>query len=402
MNRFIYLTKAVIRAIKTGTFFAKIRNKLVIFNRKNYIKGIETNPKKIVFYTFQGRYECNAKYIVEYVLREKIDLELVWIAKEKAYKDMSQFPKELKVVRGASKECYKELASAKVIIVNGIDLMNLKYIPKKDQYIIQTWHGSMGFKRIDTYTQPDWTKKAINLGKMTDYIVTNSKFEEDVFKNTFWKDTKMLKIGHPRNDIVMRKNNTELNKKIREKYKINKEDKILLYAPTFRDSLSVNVYNIDYIRLKETIEKKFGGKWTILVRLHFKLMTEVNKIDKIKEVVNVTEYPDMQELLAIADIGITDYSSWMCDFVLSRKPGFLYAPDFEEYRGGRGFYYPLETTPFRISKNNDELVKSIENFNEKEYQKGVDKFLKDRGCYEKGTASKQLIDKINELIKEEK
>ena len=121
----------------------------------------------------------------------------------------------------------------------------------------------------------------------------------------------------------------------------------------------------------------------------------------LEKVVNVTDYPDMQELLCGVDLGITDYSSWMCDFVLTNKPGFLYTSDIEKYVDERGFYYPLESSPFPVAKTNEELYKKILNFDEKKYKKDVKDFLKDKGCCEQGNASKTVVEFILKKNKEE-
>ena len=134
-----------------------------------------------------------------------------------------------------------------------------------------------------------------------------------------------------------------------------------------------------------------------MLRMHYKLR-KINLPDNlVDKVVNATDYPDMQELLCVCDLGITDYSSWMCDYVLTRKPGFLYTADIEKYVDERGFYYPLESTPFPVCKTNDELYEAIINFDEKKYSLGVDKFLKDRGSYESGEASEKVVEKIKEI-----
>ena len=67
---------------------------------------------------------------------------------------------------------------------------------------------------------------------------------------------------------------------------------------------------------------------------------------KFDGVVDVTDYPDIQELMMISDVAITDYSSWIYDYVLSRKPGFIFATDIEEYNTERGFYYPIRVYSF--------------------------------------------------------
>lgn len=94
---------------------------------------------------------------------------------------------------------------------------------------------------------------------------------------------------------------------------------------------------------------------------------------------------------------ITDYSSCIFDFMLSRRPGFIFATDIEEFNTERGFYYPLEETPFPIARNNEELMQNIRNFDEAAYHNGVEEFLINKGCIEDGCASERVADKIAEL-----
>lgn len=393
----------IISSIKDGTFFDKVHHRLylkyVSIVRKIIEPRIKIKNNKILFLTFQGNYNCNPKAIADEIIRRGLDYELVWACRKDNFNDLEQYPKKLKLVNKKSLGFYKEAASCKFIIDNANNFEYLKLHKKKGQILLQPWHGSMGFKRIETNKNANWMKKAAYLDEITDYCITNSTFEIDVFKNTFWKTTTMLKYGHPRNDVLFNKNNEYeiYTKKVKEMYGIDEDTKILLYAPTFRDNSSFDSYGLDYNRLYDALSKRFGGKWIILVRFHFKLRNA--KVDKkyLDKVINATNYPDMQELMCASDIGITDYSSWMCDFVLTRRPGFLFALDMDDYMDERGFYYPLDSTPFRLAFNNDEMVNNILNYDEKKYQKQVDKFLKDRGCFEKGNASYRTVNKIIEL-----
>ena len=71
--------------------------------------------------------------------------------------------------------------------------------------------------------------------------------------------------------------------------------------------------------------------------------------------------------------------------------------DIEDFNTERGFYYPLDSTPIKLAFNNDDMINNILNYDDVEYQKEVDKFLKDRGCFEKGNASFKTVNKIIEL-----
>ena len=109
---------------------------------------------------------------------------------------------------------------------------------------------------------------------------------------------------------------------------------------------------------------------------------------------------DMQELLAAADCLITDYSSCAFDFMLTRRPVFLYTPDIREYDTQRGFYYPLTSTPFPLAQNNAELQKNIDSFDEAAYRQKVEAFLAGKGCIEDGHASERVAELIEKACRE--
>ena len=396
--------KKVINSIKEGTFFEKVKHKINVnvkkVLRKITLKNAKIDPKKVIFITFQGKYTCNPKAIAEEFIRRNSDYKLVWVVRKEDLKERDKFPSELKLVVRESLEFYKELASSKFIIENANDTVYMKYNKRPGQVIIQTWHGSLGFKRLDKVKNETWVAKADELGNETDFIVSNSEFENMAYRTSYWENTEILEYGHARNDMLLNKTKyNKMNKKVREYYNIDKNTKILLYAPTFRDDFSADTYNLDYAKLLDALKEKFGGNWVIMVRFHFKLRNVDFSDDLTDNIINATDYYDMQELLCAADIGITDYSSWLCDFVLTEKPGFIYCNDMDKYVDERGFYYPLSETPFPVSKTNDELEKNILNFDIKKYEKHRQSFLKKRGCYEKGNASKRIVDKIYELNK---
>ena len=396
----------IINSIKDGSFFRKVNSKvrltILSLERPFIEKNTKINNNKILFLTFQGNYNCNPKAIADEIIRRKLPYELIWAVRKENLDEKDQFPKEITLVRRDSLKFYKEAASSRIIIDNANNFEYLKLNKKDGQILLQPWHGSMGFKKLDADSVKNdaWVKKAKMLEEITDYCITNSKFEENVFKESYWKNTPMLKYGHPRNDILFNKNGEfkKYSEKVKKMYGIDSKTKIALYAPTFRDNCSFESYNLDYDKLQKALVERFGGKWCIIVRFHFKL--KYTKVPKkyLQKVINATDYYDMQELLCASDIGITDYSSWLCDYVLTGKPGFLFTLDIDKYVDERGFYYPLESSPFPVAKSNDELYEKIINFDNDAYDKNVKKFLNDRGCYERGNASERVADKIEEII----
>lgn len=362
-------------------------------------RNTEVVPDKIFFMSFDNRYSCNLSYIADEILRQKLPVDMVWAIPKEKGADYGSFPEKIRLVKRNTIQMYEEQASAKIWFDNALNCVWYD-IPKKDEQVyINTWHGSMGIKRLSGNRY--WMRRAKKADKVTDYMVSNSSFEEDVYRGTFWKKAEILKYGHARNDILFATEQHEaIRNEITEFYGIPATTKIALYAPTFRDDGDNSCFNLNYESMREALEKKFGGEWVVLVRAHFKNRDENigKRIRMTDKILDGSRYADMQRLMIAADCGITDYSSWAYDYILTKKPMFIYAEDIEKYNSSRGFYFSLDSTPFLIAKNTDEMIANIASFDDAEYLDKVDKFLEDKGCYETGTAAKQVVEKIKEIM----
>lgn len=370
-----------------------------VFRRIAFCRG-SIQPNKVFFMTYDGKYACNPKYIADELIRRKVPVELVW-AISKNETDLASYPPEVRLVRRQSKEMYREMASSKVWIDNALNCVWDNMPKKKDQVYINTWHGSMGVKRLRGNKM--WMFRARRCKKRTDYCVTNSRFEENVFRETFWPNTPFLRVGHPRNDLLFapEEQHRLIREKVASRFQLKPGQRILLYAPTFRDDGDLSCYNIKYSKLKSSLEERFGGDWIVLIRAHFKNRRSFQCAFVYDWIKDASQYQDMQELMIAADAGITDYSSWAYDYVLMKKPMFLYVPDSEKYNNERGLYFPLESTPFPIAHTTDELVEKIAQFNEEHYRERIKGFLDEKGCYEIGEASAKIVELIWELIRRE-
>lgn len=368
-------------------------------------KRTPIQKNKIVFMTYDNGYSCNPKYIAEEIIRQDLPWELVWLVPRKGKIRYDLFPENIKLVRRGSVDAFWEIASAKVWIDNAINFFWNPRVPKKpDQVHIDTWHGSMGIKRIgkNDVQNPTWAKAASFCEKGTNFCVSNSTFENGVYKETHFPNTPIWLFGHPRNDCLF---NEELiaqtREKIHERFELDKDTRFLLYAPTFRER-GIQVYeNINFDALAESLSQRFGGEWKILLRLHFHDRNVNFNVKKFGEnVLNATKYPDMQELLMAADAGLTDYSSWAYDFILTKRPMFLFAPDKANYDDERGLYFTLESTPFPVAEVSDQLIENVKNFDDTIYQQKVVEFLADKGCAEDGHAAERVVEELKKIIGE--
>ncbi|KAB1438251.1 CDP-glycerol glycerophosphotransferase family protein [Candidatus Galacturonibacter soehngenii] len=400
------------RTISEGQFLKTIFKKPLAYadralaNIYNYFKFWHKpiNNHKIMMLTSRGSYNCHPRAIADEIIRQKLPYEIVWVVRTENIESKENFPKNVKIILRGSKEFYEEAATSKVWIDNSVTFSYLFAKKRKEQVLIQTWHGTFGLKKFDETVNNNkyWIKKAYQEGAQTDYCLTNCLFEEELFRSTFWKNAEMLPYGHPRNDILFKSDTIEVKQlvhDIRKRYRLNNEERVLLYAPTFREEQNSDLYELPYEDVIKALEERFGGKWVIMVRYHF-MDRKLKSLDAGNPyVINATEYPDIQDLMLLADIGVTDYSSWIYDYFFTKKPGFLYVPDIEEYtKKDREFLFPIEITPFPIAKNQRELCDQIACFDEKKYDIDYQRFYQEMNCYEDGHAAERVVDKLKEIM----
>ncbi|SHK32812.1 CDP-glycerol glycerophosphotransferase [Anaerobranca californiensis DSM 14826] len=313
----------------------------------------------------------------------------------------TQFPDKIRVVKYKSIKALYEMATAKI----WIDNCRKEFYPikRKGQYYIQTWHSPLRLKKIEkdaeSFLSPEYIKSAIKDSKNIDLMISGCDFSWNIYRNSFWYDGDILKIGTPRCDLFFQ-DAKEIKEKVMNFFGLATKSKIILFAPTFRRRNSIDVYSLEYKKILKILEEKYREEWVFLVRLHPNVSYLSEVIEYNQKVLNATNYEDMQELLYTADILITDYSSSMFDMAIARKPCFLHCKDIEEYLNNeRGMYFNVNKLPFSFSKTDEELIKNIILFDNEEYNRKLDDFHKEVNIYEDGTASMKIVEKIKDITK---
>ncbi len=377
----------------------KIRNGVIKIFKWCYcifLSFLPVKKQKIVFCNFNGNgYGCNPKYIAEELIRQNIESDLVWLLN-----DVKQnLPHQIRKVKYGSFKALYELATAKVWIFN---TRNYKGIRKrKKQFYIQTWHGMVGIKQVEAkvekYLSESYIKEAKYDGKITNLFLVNNTFTEELVKNTFWYDGEILNKGLPRNDIIHNPS-TQLKEKVYKYFGISLDKKIVIYAPTFRKNESLDVYKFDYNRVISCLSRLSNSEYVMLVRLHPNVVAKSKGLEYTDTIINASEYSDIQELLAVSDVAITDYSSIMFDFSMYGKKVFIFAKDIEEYKKNeRNFEFELEELPFPFAETEEKLCFNIEHFEERKYIEECEKFFDKIGLVKSSTASRDVVEILKKL-----
>ena len=371
--------------------------KLIRFSEKVFFI-FPIKARRIIFQSYGHAvgYTCNPKYICEYLKKHcPGEYELIW-----AFQD----PEAFKDIEGITPVKHKSLKwfyyrfTSKVVVLN--EGPSAYIAKRKGQYLIQTWHGGgaykkVGFARGDITPLWEWIYKTT--GEDIDLFLASGEIPGRTSAwETYHYKGEILPSGSPRNDILLDSGEREeASRSVRERLGI-KDAFVVLYAPTFRN-LSENLHDVFSFReLKEALERRVQKEVVFLLRAHRyndgTYQTDIKTID-------VTAYPDMQELLCASDMLITDYSSCMWDFALLKRPCLLYVPDLEQYDGERGFFTRIEDWPGLICHTAQELYETAASYNEAVCTKKAEEHLKLLGSYETGTATAQVCDRIRQVVR---
>ena len=343
----------------------------------------------------------NTKYLYKF-LKKNTDYKLVWVYKSQELR--KELEKQgIKSVYRYSLEAIKTLRRARAVFVTHgySDILPVKLSPRT--VVIETWHGA-DIKIIDNH--PYWkryidsVKSRLALTRLRDqdffdYIITpsNAKKPRKIIKKVFHlPPERILSIGYPKNDILHLKNSNFLNE-LRKLYHIpNYIKRIILYAPTYRENFTTKepFNSEELIKLNKLCEETDS---LFLFKAH--ISEEVIKVRNLKKLLVVRKDADIQELLLISDILITDYSSVYCDFLLLNRPILLYTYDYEEYMGGRGLYYDNfeDVAPGPLLYTVNELIDAIRNIRDikKDYETKALKLNNYFNRYKDGKSSERLL-----------
>lgn len=325
----------------------------------------------VFFESFHGAsYSGNPKAICEKILSGRHPLRCVW-----SLEDMSTaVPPGVKKVKTMSWEWYWHHARARVLVHNTEFKENLPL--RAEQTYINTQHGTplklMGSDMVERLPEFKGQAKRWNYmpknGRWS-YLVSPNQHTTEVFRRVFQFDGPVLEVGYPRNDIFFHKNGPQDISALKQKLNIPEGKQVILYAPTWRNQGTSRQDNAFKLRIGlDTLQKRFGETHVVILRLHHLMAGDARaEVAGYGERMSNFAFDrsgadcDIQELMLVSDLLVTDYSSVMFDYSVLRRPIVFFAYDLDEYSGAtRGMYFDLEKmAPGPVVRDVEELVAAI-------------------------------------------
>lgn len=340
---------------------------------------LKVKKGRVICFAYGGdQYSCNPRYISEYILNHELkQFDIYWLFQRKNVP--AKIDGRIKIVIYRTIRAVIAINTAEFVITNKrTDPWQYAWVKKRGQKYIMTWHGGNPLKKIELdaieVLGPAYLRKMKNDSSYCDLFLSGSRYTSDIYRKSFLYDGEILEKGLPRNDIFFTPSkHVEIKDKVFNHFGFNDDDKIVLYAPTFRKKMDLTCYSIDWGKIIPAFEDLLHGNVKVLIRLHPNFLggnIDRTTIFNALNVYDATTYDDINDLIISSDVMITDYSSCMFDFAFMRRPIFIFATDVDEY--DRGFYVNIRELPLHFSQNNEELLLNIKKFDNIKYQEELE------------------------------
>lgn len=359
-----------------------------IFNITKYFHLRKGNT---ILFTSDSRTEMsgNFKFVYDEMIKQGID---------KKYKIHALFKGNISDRRGVLDKFRLPylLGKADYIFVDDYHPMLYKVKFRKSQEIIQVWHAVGAFKTVgfsrtgkkggpffDSYNHRNYTKAYVS-------SETDIPFYAEAFGI---KEQNVIPTGVPRTDILFdERYKNEAQQRMRELLPIIDGKKVILFAPTFRGNghhtAHYPFFKIDFERMARYCEENNA---VVLFKMHPFVRNNLVIPNKYKKYFkDISSFREVNDILFITDVLISDYSSLIYEFAVFEKPMIFFAFDLEDYINTRDFYEGYEDfVPGKIVESFDELMEALYKKDYEQYK--VKPFLDKHFKYQDGRSSQRLV-----------
>lgn len=367
----------------------------LLLNILKYLLPVDN--KLILLSSYSGRkYDDSPKYIYEQMLKDERfrEMRFVWaFEKEDEYPYIKSEKVNVNSIR------YWILALKARCWITNVGIERGLNVKGRNVFYLNTWHGTP-IKKIgnDLSIGKNVFKTNVKRWRL-DVLLSQSPYEAGVYSRVFGLSLAKIKLtGYPRNDVLLENRDMDIVR-IKKLLGVEKGKKVILYAPTFRESMVDEKGNfissppIDFGKWEQSLS--FG--FVVLFRAH----SAVNKVLNVQSnsfLIDVSMFDCLNDLMLVSDILISDYSSIFFDYSIMDKPMLCFAYDYDRYNAERGLYFDIrKELSDEIIENEDQLLEAILHL---DYQKSVQRTIAFRNKYvtEYGHATSKSLDILAENI----
>lgn len=377
----------------------KLKYNKYSFNVRNFIfqsifkitKFFHLKKGNTVLFTSDSRAEMsgNFEYVYNEMLRQNLD---------KKYKIHALIKSNISVRRNFIDKFKFPYLLGKADYIFVDDFHPLLYTVKfrKSQEIIQVWHAVGAFKTVGYSRTGKKGGPFFNSVNHRNYTKAFVSSETDIpfYGEAFGiKEQNIIPTGVPRTDILFDQDYEKaIVADMEEALPIVKGKQVILFAPTFRGSghhtAHYPFFKIDFARFARYCRENNA---IVLFKMHPFVKNKLNIPREYQEYfVDVSDFREVNDILFITDILISDYSSLVYEFAVFKRPMLFYAFDLEDYITSRDFYEPYEAfVPGKIVESFNDLIVALD---QKDFDvEKVEPFLDKHFKYQDGRSSERLV-----------
>lgn len=346
--------------------------------------------KKVVFASdSRSELDGNFYFVYEELYKRNLDLDILFLFNERINNKKS--------ITDLFKMAY-HFATSKVILLDDFYPLIYPLKIRKNAELIQVWHAAgafktFGYSRVGRPGGP--SPRSRNHRNYTKAVVSGEGVRKNYAEGFGISLDKVVATGVPRADIF---SDEEYKSYVRDrlfnKYPQLKNKKVILFAPTFRGNGQASAhYPFEILNLKQLYEQ-LHEEYVFLFKIHPFVKNNLTiPYEYADFFYDFSDYREINDLLLVTDILITDYSSVCFEFAMLNRPMLFFGFDVEKYIQDRDFYYNFfEFIPGPLLKTTDEIVQTIKNeaYEMHKIKPFVDYFFDDT----LGKASKNVVDKL--------
>jgi CDP-glycerol glycerophosphotransferase len=319
---------------------------------------------QVLFQCYRGELAGDNQLAIHEELRRRSSpLDLVWAVADRAV----PLPPGARGVLIGSWEWYEALGRSRYLCTN-IDFERF-FERRPHQRFLQTFRGypnrAMGIPlwRSEGYTEQLIAAECERRARAWSSIVVADAFGEDLYRRAYRYQGDALVTGYPRTDALVHPPAGRRDR-VRERLGLTPDASVVLYAPTWRDDRATGEWSarlFDELDL-ERLAAALGPQHTVLLRGHPYNLADARALrsGRLAGVVDVTSYPEVNDLILAADVAVLDYSSLRFDWLLTGKPLLFFVPDLEQYLGRWPVLFDFaETAPGPLLRTTDEVIAAL-------------------------------------------
>ena len=336
---------------------------------------IPKNKKRVILTSTRNEfYNFNSRYLFEYFIENYPDYEVKYVINDEEKR------RGLNEKFGVENNYFIETESlkgmwyalqAKTWCISALETPVGGVFLKFNRMVLHLGHGAYFRSALFLENTLPWHKRLyyhVIKNNFSHHLITSDDIAKVAPKMFGCKESQIAILGEPMNDRIFNPNEKLFKSIFGEKIL---KQKNILYAPTWRQDGSLKLFPFDDMEWDNFVAFLEENNINIFLRMHPSYEEDLtfytSKTDNLK-IMDSKAVEDVNEVIALFDMVITDYSSVYAGYLLLHKSLLFLSYDLEEYARNTGFVVPYDKAtagpkPKTMKSFKEEILKLLNDEN---------------------------------------